>query len=227
MTTDALAKSHDSESFNRSYIGRRKDLLALVVDAPSRVLEIGCALGATGGYLKAQHGSTVVGVEIDERMAEVARTHLDQVIVGDLNRTSLLDLVGDQRFDLIFFGDVLEHLIDPWATLAAARALLAAEGRIIVSLPNINHITTLASLVFRQRWPYRDRGLHDRTHLRFFTRKNLLELYDSAGLEIEAENRNLRIIDPVASVNVVAKLFDFPPLRSYFTYQYLHRLRVR
>jgi len=225
MTTDALAQ--EPESFNRSYIGRRKDLLSLVVGAPSRVLEIGCALGATGGYLKARHNSTVVGVEIDERMAAIARTHLDQVLVGDLNRISLFDLVGDQRFDLIFFGDVLEHLIDPWSTLAAARSLLTAEGRIVASLPNVNHVTTLASLVFLRRWPYRDRGLHDRTHLRFFTRKNLVELYDSAGLEIEAENRNLRIVDPVASVNAVAKLFDFPPLRSYFTYQYLHRLRAR
>jgi 2-polyprenyl-3-methyl-5-hydroxy-6-metoxy-1,4-benzoquinol methylase len=224
---ETLSKSNEPDGFNRSYVGRRKDLLALVAGKPARVLEIGCALGATGGYLKEQHGCTVVGVEIDARMAEVARGHLDQVLVGDLNRSSLTDLVGDQRFDLIFFGDVLEHLIDPWSTLAAARSLLTAEGRIVASLPNINHVTTLASLIFLRRWPYRDRGLHDRTHLRFFTRKNLVELYESAGLEIEAESRNLRIIDPVASVNVVAKLFDFPPFRSYFTYQYLHRLRAR
>lgn len=224
--TDALAPIAE-EGFNRSYIGRRKDLLALVAGAPKRVLEVGCALGATGGYLKAQHGCTVVGVEIDARMADVARTHLDQVLVGDLNRTPLAELVGEQRFDLIFLGDVLEHLIDPWTTLSQARALLSAEGRIVASLPNINHVTTLASLVFLQRWPYRDRGLHDRTHLRFFTRKNLVELYESAGLEIEAEQRNLRLIDPVASINAVAKIFDFPPLRGFFTYQYLHRLRAR
>lgn len=224
--TDALATAA-GDGFNRSYIGRRRDLLALVAGAPKRVLEVGCALGATGGYLKAQHGCTVVGVEIDERMAEVARTHLDDVLVGDLNRTPLEELVGDQRFDLIFLGDVLEHLIDPWSALTQARALLGPEGRIVASLPNINHVTTLASLVFLQRWPYRDRGLHDRTHLRFFTRKNLVELYESAGLEIEAEQRNLRLVDPVSSINRVAKIFDFPPLRGFFTYQYLHRLRAR
>jgi 2-polyprenyl-3-methyl-5-hydroxy-6-metoxy-1,4-benzoquinol methylase len=222
---DALVKTADA--FNRSYIGRRKDLLALIDGPPSRVLEVGCALGATGGYLRAQHGCTVVGVEIDERMAAVARSHLDLVHVGDLNRTTLPALVGDERFDLILLGDVLEHLIDPWTTLAHARSLLSDNGRIIASLPNISHISTLASLVFLQRWPYRDRGVHDRTHLRFFTRKNLVELYAGAGLELEAEQRNLRLIDPVASINVLAKLFDFPPLRGFFTYQYLHRLRVR
>jgi len=221
------ALSKTEADFNRSYIGRRKDLLALVSGPPARVLEVGCALGATGGYLKATHGCAVVGVEIDERMAEVARTQLDSVHVGDLNRTSLPELVGPERFDLILLGDVLEHLVDPWAALAHCRALLSDSGRIVASLPNISHVSTLASLIFTQRWPYRDRGLHDRTHLRFFTRKNLLELYASAGLEIEAEQRNLRLIDPVASINVLAKAFDFPPLRGYFTYQYLHRLRAR
>jgi 2-polyprenyl-3-methyl-5-hydroxy-6-metoxy-1,4-benzoquinol methylase len=224
---DALSKAPEADAFNRSYIGRRKDLLALVNGTPARVLEVGCALGATGGYLKAQHGCSVVGVEIDERMAEHARAQLDAVHVGDLNRTTLLELVGDQRFDLILLGDVLEHLIDPWTTLAHARSLLSDSGRIVTSLPNISHVTTLASLVFTQRWPYRERGLHDRTHLRFFTRKNLVELYAQAGLVIEAEQRNLRLIDPVASINVLAKLFDFPPLRGYFTYQYLHRLKAR
>lgn len=223
---DALEKAPEADSFNRSYIGRRQDLLALVRQAPSRVLEVGCALGATGGYLKARHGCEVVGVEIDERMAELARAHLDRVHVGDLNRTTLIELLGPEPFDLIFLGDVLEHLVDPWTTLAHARSLLTDSGRIVASLPNVSHVSTLASLLFTQRWPYRDRGLHDRTHLRFFTRKNLVELYAQAGLVIEEEQRNLRLIDPVASINRLAKLFDFPPLRGYFTYQYLHRLRA-
>jgi 2-polyprenyl-3-methyl-5-hydroxy-6-metoxy-1,4-benzoquinol methylase len=147
------------------------------------------------------------------------------VLVGDLNKTPLRELVGEQTFDLIFFGDVLEHLVDPWSTLAQARAMLTPGGRIVASIPNVSHVTTLASLIFQQRWPYRDRGLHDRTHLRYFTRKNLVELYQSAGLQIEAEARHMRIIDPVSSVNALAKAFDFPPLRGFFTYQYLHRLR--
>jgi 2-polyprenyl-3-methyl-5-hydroxy-6-metoxy-1,4-benzoquinol methylase len=224
--SDSLVRLEAPNAFNSSYTGRRKDLLALVDGAPGRVLDVGCAIGASGGWLKEQYGCTVVGVEIDPGMAELARSRIDEVHVGDLNQTTLTALVGEQRFDLILLGDVLEHLVDPWTALAQARAMLSETGRIVTSLPNINHVSTLASLIFFRRWPYRDRGIHDRTHLRFFTRKNLLELYAGAGLDIEEERRNLRIVDAVSSINSFAKLFDFTPLRAYFTYQYLHRLRA-
>ncbi len=220
-----MPASADITPFNNSYIGRREDLLSLVEQKPQRVLEVGCALGASGGWLKNEHGCAVVGVEICPKMAEVARGRLDHVHVADLNRTTLQELLGTERFDLILLGDVLEHLVDPWTTLTHARELLTENGRIITSLPNINHYTTLLSLIFMRHWPYRNRGIHDRTHLRFFTRSNLLELYSGAQLQIEHERRNLRILEIVSGINVLAKLFDFHPFRGYFTYQYVHRLR--
>lgn len=185
---------------------------------------MGCAQGANGRWLKEQYGSAVSGVELDPNMAAAAKRVLSEVQVGDLNRTTLLELYGGRRFDLVLMGDVLEHLVDPWTALQHARSLLSPDGRIIISLPNINHYTTLLSLTLMQRWPYRSRGIHDRTHLRFFTRKNMIEMYRAAGLTVDHESRNLRLAESPVGWNSIAKAFDFHPCRAYFTYQYLHRL---
>lgn len=209
---------------NPSYVGVRVDLLRLVAVAPGRVLDVGCATGKTGARLKQLYSSHVEGIELDPSMAEHARSRLDSVYVADLNQVDLEAVLPAADYDLILFGDVLEHLVDPWAALATARARLATGGTIVVSLPNIRHYTTLLNLAVLGRWPYRDRGIHDRTHLRFFTRSALAELYGSAGLGVLAERRTLRLVEQGSPINRFAKFLDFPPFRSYLTFQYLHRL---
>ena len=124
---------------NPAYIGLRKDLLALIAQSPRSVLDLGCAQGANGGWLKERYGCDVCGVEVDSAMATAAERILGEVRVGDLNRTRLTELFGARRFDLILMGDVLEHLIDPWTTLQDARSLLTTSGNILTSIPNVNH----------------------------------------------------------------------------------------
>lgn len=213
-----------SSSFNPAYVGARIDLLALVDTPPSTVLDVGCATGASGELLRDRHGSRVTGIELDPRMAEVARQRLFAVHVADLNQSSISEVVGSERYDLILLGDVLEHLIDPWGTLAQAQRLLSPGGRIIASLPNVAHYSTIVSLMFFRRWPYRDRGIHDRTHLRFFTRKNLVDLYAGAGLSIAREHRKLRLLEAPSPINAMARWLDFQPFRTYLTFQYIHLL---
>lgn len=212
------------DAFNPSYTGARYDTLSLLDRAPASVLDVGCATGATGAVLHERYGSRVTGIEVDAGMVEVARTRLSAVHLADLNAQSLPAVVGSERYDLIHFGDVLEHLVDPWTTLAQARTLLTRHGRIIASLPNVGHWSTIANLLFLQRWPYRDRGIHDRTHLRFFTRESLNELYRTAGLSVVRERRKLRLIEHRSPVNRIARYFDFPPFRRYLTFQYMHLL---
>src|SRR5262245_2143459 len=171
-------------SANASYRGTRQDLLALVPPGGlATVLEIGCAAGATGAALKASRpGTRVTGIELDPALAREAGVALDEVLLGDaVERLNELASRG-ARFDLVLCGDVLEHLSDPWTALRVIRAL-CPEGHVVVSLPNVAHASTIASLLFRSYWPYRDRGIHDRTHLRFFARRNLPELYASAGFQ--------------------------------------------
>ena len=208
-----------AEAFHPSYVGLRRDVLRLLPERPGHVLDVSCATDVLGVYLRRERGARVWGIEADPRMAEVARKSLDKVFEADLNIASLAALVGEERFDVVVFGDILEHLIDPWRVLRDAAALLRPEGKVLTSIPNVSHVSTLWCLAVRGRWPYRTRGIHDRTHLRFFTRRTLLELFAQAGLEVEVERRNVRLreagdgwwafIDPVLDLWPWRRLFVF------------------
>ena len=112
--------------------------------------------------------------------AERARNQLDEVHVGYF--PEVLDGVNE-RFDLICFNDVLEHMIDPWRALAAAGRWLAPEGRVLASIPNVRYGPHLQALMLG-RWDYVETGILDRSHLRFFTRATMIEMFESAGYRI-------------------------------------------
>ena len=92
---------------------------------------------------------------------------------------------GDRSFDCVIYGDVLEHLVDPWAVLRAHRRLVGEGGTILVSTPNVAYWRVVADLL-RGRWEYRDYGTMDATHLRFFTRPTLVRLCEQAGFRVAA-----------------------------------------
>ena len=170
VARDGLAESHE--------------LLLAAVPPGSRVLDVGCAEGYLARVL-AQRGSTVVGLEADPRAAALAREACAVVVVGDAEDPAVRARLAGP-FDRILFGDVLEHLRAPDDVLRWAAALLAPDGRIVVSLPNIAHWTGRRELL-RGRFPQADHGLFDRTHLRFFTRATAHALVARAGLEVDAE----------------------------------------
>jgi SAM-dependent methyltransferase len=150
----------------------------------ARVLDVGCAGGYLAGPLTAA-GCTVVGVEPDAAAAETARAHCASVTVGDFELPETRAALPGP-FDAVVFGDVLEHLRDPWTALAAASELLAPDARVIVSIPNIAHWHGRLTLL-RGCFPHADSGLFDKTHLRFFTRSSAHELAERAGYRIERE----------------------------------------
>lgn len=179
-----------------------------------------------GAFANQRHGREVTGVELGPEMVEGAHEHLHAVHVADLNQASRATLIGGERFDLIVFGDVREHLVDRWATLAEARALLGESGSIISALPSEGHYSSLVSLLLLRRRPFRAPGVHDSTHLRFFARRNLLEPYECAGLAVPRRRRKLRLFDP-SPLNRLAKFLDFPPPRAHLAHPYIHCLGVR
>jgi methionine biosynthesis protein MetW len=150
----------------------------------ARVLDVGCA----SGYLAeryAARGCRVFGIEADAANAERARRFCETVVVGDIeNASDRAQLPAP--FDFVVFGDVLEHLRDPWSVLAETRALLADDARVIVSIPNIAHWSARREIALG-RFPYAESGLFDRTHLRFFTLASARELAQTAGYAIERE----------------------------------------
>lgn len=150
-----------------------------LVGSHKRVLDVGCASGYFARAL-AENGCTVSGVEYDADAAEEARPALAELVVGDLEQLDLVAQLGQGRFDVVVFGDVLEHLRDPLPVLRQARTLLAPGGYVVISIPNVAHGAVRLQLL-RGRFDYRPTGLLDSTHIRFFTRDNLEVLLHDAG----------------------------------------------
>lgn len=155
-----------------------------------RVLELGTAVGSMTQLIHEVNGCTVVGMEIDPEMAKMATPWCERMIVGNIEAMDLAETLGDDRFDVIVAADVLEHLYDPWACLLKIRPYLRPEGFIVLSVPNVAHNALLAELL-NGRFPYQEKGLLDRTHLRFFTRSNLEDMLFSTGYLPSKWERNL------------------------------------
>jgi 2-polyprenyl-3-methyl-5-hydroxy-6-metoxy-1,4-benzoquinol methylase len=157
-------------------------LTARLVGEGKTVLDVGCATGYLADVLNARR-CMVSGIEIDPEAAEIARPKLDRLVVADLEITPLAEAFAGSSFDRIVFADVLEHLRDPAEVLRSALGILASDGEIIISIPNVAH-GALRLALLGGRWRYTELGLLDRTHLRFFTLESLVELLSSAGLVI-------------------------------------------
>lgn len=153
-----------------------------LVGRDKRVLDIGCATGHLTKHLAA-NGCSVVGVEIEREFASEAEHYCEEIIVGDIRADSTIGKVKG-KFDVIVFGDVLEHLSNPETVLGKVKGLLKEDGFVVVSLPNIALWRIRVALLFG-RFDYTDRGVLDNTHLRFFTLKSAKELLQAAGYAYE------------------------------------------
>jgi SAM-dependent methyltransferase len=163
------------------YVQTRPEVADLVPPECRRVLEIGCGAGELGRLLK-QRGHYVAGVELVPEAAEAARRRLDHVVRADVETDDLPFTPGS--FDAVIFADVLEHLIDPWRVLREGAALLSPNGCVVASIPNVQNVDVVWRLL-RGRWDYRERGILDRGHLRFFTLHGVRALFEQAGLTVE------------------------------------------
>ena len=213
-----------------SYTSPRPDVFAMVPPMAMSVLDVGCSDGSLGASLRvARDGRRVVGVEGDSAFATQAAGRLDQILQADLNAFDWASAFPDERFDCVVFADVLEHLLDPRAQLAQARACLQTGGCVVVSLPNIRHVSALYSLFVRGTFPRRERGIFDKTHLRWFTIGDAREMISDAGLEIEAVSYSLRVRDRGDGLlnKVARRAFDpianLPPVHQFLSYQFCIR----
>lgn len=146
-----------------------------------RVLDVGCGAGVNAKFFRQLAGiNLLVGVEIAHDAAEQARRFYDYVIEDTIESEPL----QGENFDLIFCGDVLEHLFDPWKTFKYLCESLVPGGYILVSIPNIRHISILKSLFLQGNFLYEDSGLLDRGHIRFFTRNSVSTLFLENQCEI-------------------------------------------
>ena len=173
----------------------RTEMLEFVPNAAQRVLEVGCLGGGFGAALKAARPGTVVsGIEPNPEAAEFARSRLDQVICG----TFPADVDETMIFDCIVFNDVLEHMVDPWAALVAARQALAPGGYVVASIPNVRHFSVVVPFVMYGQWRYTGFGILDQTHVRFLAgRVQIHDLFGSTGYSVERCER-IRVTRAIA-----------------------------
>ena len=157
-----------------------------------RVLEIGCACGMTLRMIGAQNPlARLYGVELNEDAAAIAAPFA-QILRMNVEKLDPADI--PERFDYIIMGDVIEHLLNPWTAIRNMRELLVPGGSIIASIPNVAHISNLYNMLCG-RWTYEDCGLLDRTHFRFFTKSEIVKMFEEADLVIDDIRPRQLILD--------------------------------
>lgn len=152
----------------------------------SRLLELGAGSCDTLVEIKMQNlAEVVVGVEL-MKLPETSQenTLIDELYFGNFETLDLKFQAAS--FDVIICGDVLEHLIDPWLVVQKLKELLKPNGLLIVSCPNIRYYETFVNIFIKGSFKYADFGLFDRTHLRFFCRKDLVKMLSLPGLKVKS-----------------------------------------
>jgi 2-polyprenyl-3-methyl-5-hydroxy-6-metoxy-1,4-benzoquinol methylase len=163
------------------YANERADVIALLPRPVARVLDVGCGEGGTARRLREAGASELVGVEVVPAAAARAQASFDEVHVAAIEEA--LDGL-EPSFDTILCLDVLEHLVDPGHVLRRLRGLASPGATLQVSVPNARHFSLVYDLLVRGTFGYTDWGHRDRTHLRWFTRGDLIELVAEAGWQV-------------------------------------------
>jgi 2-polyprenyl-3-methyl-5-hydroxy-6-metoxy-1,4-benzoquinol methylase len=185
-----VSKTRYSTHIDLSNLNTSQSLAILSVPPGSRVLDVGAADGSVARLLT-ERGCRVSAIEIDEGAAREASKFCEQVVIGDIEQLDLAQALNGRRFDAVLLLDVLEHLRDPVDVLTRSAALLDDGGKVIASIPNVAHAAVRLSLL-RGTFQYTDTGLLDRTHLRFFDRQAVEDLFSAAKLDVRERLRVIR-----------------------------------
>ena len=181
---------------DRSYFSTvRKDLIHLLNDRKfETLLEIGAGNGAgLIQVLKKGIARTVDGVDITRVEGFQEDERIRNFWLGNIEEESFG--ISYESYDCIICADVLEHLVDPWSIMAKIESWLKPGGLFILSIPNIREISTLSAIFFKGRFRYRpEGGIMDKTHLRFFCRKDVIDLVEGSGLRIESVLSNFQTL---------------------------------
>lgn len=182
-------------------------LLALVDTTASVSVELGCGTGALASVLQLRAPmSAVIGVELNRGAAAQARTHLSEVIIGDIEEQLTLQeldtALAGRKIDQLIIGDVLEHLRNPWSVLQNITDRMSDESTCVVCVPNSAHWSMLAQQLFG-RWEYTEQGLFDRTHLRFFTRSSTISIFQQFGFQAEIVRPRFSRMDTEAAADEI------------------------
>lgn len=180
----------------------------------AKILDVGCGTGNLGSYLQRKYSCKVTGIEIIEDNFLVASSVLHEAFLGDIESMDTSIFVS--QFDYVIFSDSLEHMLEPKAVLERARDLMAENGHLLISMPNIRNFRVTVPLVFWDQWEYQDEGLLDRTHLRFFTCTSICKLIEQCRYKVEKVRFDL----PLSSKVGILNMLTFGVFRRHLTSHY-------
>lgn len=160
----------------------RHEMIDLMPPNTSTILDVGCGKGNFGAFIKSKFQIKVWGIELMEVPGQIARKKLDKVLIGPCENH--IENLPEGYFDVVYFNDVLEHLADPYSILLTIKNKLSKNGVVISSIPNVRYHRVLKDLLWEKNWEYTMDGVLDKTHLRFFTKKSILKMYDELGYEV-------------------------------------------
>lgn len=161
------------------------DLLALIPIESKKIIEIGCSSGALAREFKLiSPSSDWVGIETDKSYLELSKRYCDKSLLLNIEQASENFWKEFSDRDCWVFGDVLEHLIDPWEILKKISRIIPQSGVVVACIPNMQHWSIIARLGVGDL-RYENFGLLDKTHLRWFTRQTIIEMFDQSGFKID------------------------------------------
>lgn len=160
------------------------ELLALIPPAATMVVEFGCSSGALAReYKKINPACQYIGIDIDPEYTKLAKRYCDKTLTADLEQLDNSFFQEHNNCEAWIFGDTLEHLKDPWKILRDIRNNITTQGCVIACIPNAQHWSVIARMCAGE-FKYEDSGLLDRTHLRWFTRKTIVQMFEATGFQI-------------------------------------------
>ena len=164
------------------YNNSREEMLDFLPNNAKKILDVGCGNGLFAQLVKKRNKAEVWGIEYMEQEALKAQDIMYKTFIGPCE--DHIDSLPDDYFDVIYFNDVLEHLIDPYLVLDKIKCKLSSDGVIISSIPNIRYHNVFIKLLFKKEFEYQSYGVLDKTHLRFFTKKSIKNMYINLGYDV-------------------------------------------
>jgi len=179
-----------------------QQLFDLIPDTLQSIIEIGSGSGVLAKAIKHRSPAThYIGIELDPEYSTLSSRYCDLVLTDNIETPSEELRNYIQTTSAIVFSDVLEHLYNPWQTLKFLRSEISKECSIYASIPNIQHWSIIFGLI-SGNFDYADSGLLDRTHIRFFTKKTIISMFNDCGFEVKS-------ISP--------RIFNFPEQDKYLS----------
>jgi 2-polyprenyl-3-methyl-5-hydroxy-6-metoxy-1,4-benzoquinol methylase len=177
--------------------------------ANHEILDVGCGEGFLASELK-KDGNRITGIDALPNAENLEA--FEQYFSADLDHgiQPVIEQLRGKRFDRVLLLDVLEHLKQPEQLLGQCRQVLGQDGLLVVSVPNVANITVRLMLLIG-RFDYTERGILDKTHLRFFTRKTARRLLEQNGYSIVEEKNTVMPLELVFGLppeNPIMKLLN-------------------